>query len=170
MAIDVVVQSRATFTVLGRSTWIAGQDTAQFGAFWQSASAGGLLIDLERLRENALGRETGSVILGVSRVEADPSNRAFPYMIAIETDRLGGRGDLESYQVPAATWAVFRNIGPMPDALVAAEMYAFTEWLPASGYRHAPAPELEVYLPDDVVRATGVACEFWLPVETTNDE
>ncbi len=165
MTIDVTLQSRATFTVLGRSTWISGQDTAQFGAFWQSASAGGLLIDLERLREGALGRETGSVILGVSRVEADPANRAFPYMIAIESERLGGRGDLESYQVPASTWAVFRNSGPMPDALVAAEMYAFQEWLPASGYRHAHAPELEVYLPDDVTRTSGVICEFWLPIE-----
>lgn len=165
MPIDVVVQSRSTFTVLGRSTWISGQDTAQFGAFWQSSSAGGLLIDLERLREGALGRETRSVVLGVSRVEADPANRAFPYMIAIESDRMGGRGDLESYQVPATTWAVFRNPGPMPDALVAAEKYAFTEWLPASGYRHARAPELEVYLPEDVVRASGVLCEFWLPVE-----
>ncbi len=165
MPIDVVIQSRSTFTVLGRSTWISGQDIAQFGAFWQSSSAGGLLIDLERLRDGVIGRETQSVILGVSRVEADPANRAFPYMIAIESDRLGGRGDLESYQVPAATWAVFRNPGPMPDSLVAAEMYAFTEWLPASGYRHAPAPELEVYLPDDVVRANGVVCEFWLPIE-----
>ena len=86
-------------------------------------------------------------------------------MIAIESDRVGGRGDLESYQVPAATWAVFRNPGPMPGALIAAEMYAFTEWLPASGYRHAPAPELEVYLPEAVVRASGVLCEFWLPIE-----
>lgn len=165
MPIDVVIQSRSTFTVLGRSTWISGQDIAQFGAFWQSSSAGGLLIDLERLRDGVIGRETQSVILGVSRVEADPANRAFPYMIAIESNRLGGRGDLESYQVPAATWAVFRHSGPMPDALVAAEKYALTEWLPASGYRHAPAPELEVYLPDDVVRANGVVCEFWLPIE-----
>ncbi len=164
MTITVALRSCAAFTVLGRSTWISGQDTVQFGAFWQSSAADGLLIDLERLRGGTLGAETGSVVLGVSRVEADPANRAFPYMIAIESDRLGGRGDLESYQVPAATWAVFSSPGPMPDALVAAERYAFEHWLPASGYRHAAAPELEVYLPDDATRASGVVCEFWLPL------
>ncbi len=165
MTITVSLRTCAAFTVLGRSTWISGQDTALFGAFWQSSASDGLMIDLERLRGGVLGRETGSVVLGVSRVEADPSNRAFPYMIGIESDRFGFRGDLESYSVPAATWAVFSNPGAMPDALVAAEMYAFEQWLPASGYRHAAAPELEVYLPDEASRVSGVACEFWLPIE-----
>lgn len=165
MTVTVALRSRGAFTVLGRSTWISGQEVAQFGAFWQSSAADGLLIDLERLRGGALGPVTEGVILGVSRVEADPANRSFAYMIAIESERSGGRGDLERYQVPAAEWAVFSCPGPMPEALVTAERYAFEAWLPASGYRHASAPELEVYLPDDRSGATGVICEFWLPVE-----
>ncbi len=47
----------------------------------------------------------------------------------------------------------------MPEALIDAEMYAFTQWLPASAYRHANAPELEVYPARD-----GNPVEFWLPI------
>ena len=42
------------------------------------------------------------------------------------------------------------------------EIYAFTQWLPASGYAHANAPEMEVYLPG--VSGAEYVCEFWLPV------
>jgi AraC family transcriptional regulator len=41
-------------------------------------------------------------------------------------------------------------------------MQAFMHWLPTSGFRHASAPELEVYPPDDA--AGGVLVEFWLPI------
>ena len=44
-------------------------------------------------------------------------------------------------------------------SLVSAEMYAFMEWLPKSGYIHAFAPELEVYLANEKD-----SVEFWLPI------
>jgi AraC family transcriptional regulator len=37
------------------------------------------------------------------------------------------------------------------------------EWLPTSGYEHALAPEMEVYL-------SGDACEFWLPIVAVDAE
>ena len=44
-----------------------------------------------------------------------------------------------------------------------AEIYAFTQWLPASGFSHALAPEMEVYLPTRENGDEG-GCEFWLPI------
>jgi AraC family transcriptional regulator len=45
-------------------------------------------------------------------------------------------------------------------SLVTAEIYAFSQWLPASGCVHALAPEMEVYPPGQ----GEPYCEFWLPV------
>lgn len=102
----------------------------------------------------------------VSAVERDPTDRRFDFYIAVESAAPVGTcvpGQiLEKHDVPAAQWAIFRNRGRMPDALIEAEMWAFTQWLPTSGFRHAPAPELEVYPPDDA--AGGVLVEFWLPI------
>lgn len=39
----------------------------------------------------------------------------------------------------------------------------FQEWLPATGYEHAEAPELEVY-PGGDTRADDYRCEVWIPV------
>ena len=161
------IVTRPAFEIIGPKTWIEGPDNEQFGRFWQDCRASGLLQTVQSIQQASgkpSGPQTGGAVIGVSRVEADPAQRAFFYMIAVEMPEHGlpsgiMEASLERYTVPAATWAVFECLGPVPDALVASEMYAFMEWLPASGYQHALAPEMEVY------PATEEAyCEFWLPI------
>jgi len=41
--------------------------------------------------------------------------------------------------------------------------FFFTQWLPASGFVHAPAPEMEVYLEGS--HAEDYVCEIWLPAQ-----
>jgi AraC family transcriptional regulator len=84
-------------------------------------------------------------------------------MIAIEKPEKHPAG-LETYLVPAARWAVFECIGKVPEAIVESEIYAFTKWLPASGYDHARAPEMEVYFPGNDGSSEESYCEFWLPI------
>jgi AraC family transcriptional regulator len=72
--------------------------------------------------------------------------------------------ELETYQVPAAHWAVFECVGKVPEAIMKSEIYAFTEWLPDSGYDHAQAPEMEVYFPGNDGNSKDSYCEFWLPI------
>lgn len=143
---------KSAFIVCGRSTWISGQDNSLFGKFWAACHQDGTVA---ALKESARPMETEAEVIGVSRVEKDPRNRAFTFMIAAENACIS---DGEQYTVPACTWAIFRNQGKLPDALVEAKMEAFMKWLPSSGYEHAPAPELEAYRKDGTV-------EFWLPVD-----
>ncbi len=156
------IVERPAFSIAGRSVWISGQDNAQFGRFWGQCNANGTFDRFQALTGFAPGPQTGGSTLGVSRVEADPSNRAFFFMVAVEVPEDAATGDLEHFTVPASRWAVFEARGPVPDALVAAEMYAFREWLPASGYTHALAPEMEVYPPTPDGEPL---CEFWLPLD-----
>ncbi len=176
---NVRVIERPSFTILGKKTWIGGPDNEAFGRFWVECRAGGLLERFRQMQRKAgqpISPQTNSAVLGVSRVEQDPAKRDFYYMIAIEAGDMPSldvpspgaaspdlsveEAGLERYQVPAGRWAVFECRGKVPESIVAAEMYAFMEWLPASGYQHALAPEMEVYpLCDDEEY-----CEFWLPI------
>lgn len=157
---------RPAFEVIGKQTWIGGQDNDAFGRFWQQCHADGTIARLQRISGMRPGEQTGGMVIGVSRVEADPTNREFYFLIGVEAPR----GDLDAAAegfercvIPASRWAVFDGSGEMPMSLVRAEMYAFMEWLPGSGYSHAAAPEMEVY-PAGESAPGEMKCEFWLPV------
>ncbi len=160
--IEVRLVERPAFAILGRKTWISGQDTQQFGRFWEKCRAEGLFERLEQINRLQPGPQTQGVTLGVSCVAADPTQRAFDYLIGVEETALTPANDLERCPVPASLWAVFACRGKVPEALVASEIYAFSQWLPASGYRHAAAPEMEVYPPQ--APGSEAYCEFWLPI------
>ena len=154
---------RPAFEVIGKKTWISGQDNDLFGIFWDECKAEGLLGTFEKINGFQPGPQTNGVTLGISQVEKDPANRAFYYMIATEKTKVYTDTELECYQVPSSTWAVFECRGTAPTSIVEAEIYAFTQWLPASGFVHAQAPEMEVYLEGN--NEEGYVCEFWLPVQ-----
>ncbi|MBN1877822.1 MAG: GyrI-like domain-containing protein [Anaerolineae bacterium] len=151
---------RPAFDVIGKKGWIAEQD--DFERFWEQCRADGLLAIFEALNGWQRGAQTNGTTLGISRVEKDPTNRDFYYMIAIEAPPDCSNADLEHYQVPASQWAVFECHGKVPQSIVQAEMFAFMEWLPTSGYVHAFAPEMEVYYPGE--SSDDYYCEFWLPI------
>jgi AraC family transcriptional regulator len=149
-----------SFEVVGLETWISGQDNEIFGRFWDQCQQDGSLDVLRQISGLQVGRHTQGFMLGVSRVEQDPSNRDFYYMIAVEKPEGSVvPNGFEVYRVPKAQWAAFECRGQRPESIIQTEMYAFLQWLPSSGYEHALAPEMEVYLAGD-------ACEFWLPIAT----
>lgn len=152
------IEAKPAFMVSGKKVWISGQDNEQFGAFWAQAHENGLVGKLKSASSEPSQNVTGSRIMGVSRVEKNPGKRAFYFYIASECD---GAEGCESLEIPACEWAIFTGSGTetLP-ALIEAEMEAFMNWLPDSIYKHALAPELEVY-PE--VRNSKV--EFWLPIE-----
>jgi AraC family transcriptional regulator len=52
----------------------------------------------------------------------------------------------------------------MPASIQEVETRIYSEWLPATGYQIAEAPELEVYPVGDV-SAPDYKCEVWIPVK-----
>lgn len=72
--------------------------------------------------------------------------------------------DLDTIEVPAGTWAVFRTEGEYPAALQAAWAATATDWFPSNPWRLRPGPSIVAVLDraDDFSTAT---CELWLPVE-----
>lgn len=91
----------------------------------------------------------------------DDPDGSFRYMIGVETAKAAP--DLETLEIPAATWAVFESVGPMPGAIQKVWNEVFRDFLPASRYEHAPIPDFESYPEDDPSRADYRA-EVWIPV------
>ncbi len=160
------IVERPSFAVIGKKTWIGGPDNEAFGRFWVQCRQEGLFDVFGRITQLRPGAQTQGVTLGISRVEQDPARREFDYMIAVENPDGIQVDGLELYTVPGGRWAVFECRGAVPDSIVRAEMYAFMEWLPASGYVHALAPEMEVYPPLDLPNNEDTYCEFWLPIDS----
>jgi AraC family transcriptional regulator len=157
------IVEKPAFDVIGKKTWISGQDNELFGQFWIQCKQEKLFDRFEQLSQNQSGLQTESSVLGISCVEHDPTNRAFYYMIAIEKPGTYSE-DLEIYHVPTSQWAIFECVGKVPEAIVKSEIYAFVEWLPSSDYEHAKAPEMEVYFPGNDGKSEDNYCEFWLPI------
>lgn len=121
--------------------------------FWQETFQSGMV---ERICKLA-NKEPG--LLSVSTC-MDGKN--FDYYIASSTDKAVEEGMCE-YEVPAATWAIFECIGPMPHSMQELEKRIVTEWLPTSGYEYANAPDIEVY-PEGDGTSPDYKSEIWLPV------
>lgn len=154
--VKVSLENKPAFAVTGVKTGITKVE--DFHHFWDQCHQDGTVSKLKALSNHTMGEQTRSLIFGVSRVEKDPNNRDFDFFIATEYAHSCGE-PFETFVIPACLWAIFESRGEIQDALFEAEMYAFKTWLPASGYEHAMAPELEVYPCHD-----SKAVAFWLPI------
>ena len=115
---------------------------------------------LVSMTQNRPGPVTASTSLGVSMCSAGMEE--FIYAIGVETKAKTIPASFEVIHIPAATWAVFDSIGPMPGAIQGVTKRIFSEWFPATGYAH-PEYELEVYLPGDP-SSDDYHCEVWIHV------
>ncbi|GHE43576.1 AraC family transcriptional regulator [Streptomyces longispororuber] len=123
----------------------------------------------EHLRLKALGdTEPGGLLqvsddLGPDRGEG--SELTYLHGVALAHDT-PAPDDLDTIEVPAGMWAVFRTSGPHPQELQTTWAATATEWFPSNPWRLRPGPSIVAILEraDDFSTAT---CELWLPVEQT---
>lgn len=122
---------------------------------WQKTTMGGFMPKiLALMNQQPMG------LLGVSSC-MDGEN--FDYYIAVSSDKTVP-DEMSEYTVPAGTWAVFECIGALPHAVQHLQKQIVTQWLPASGYEYADAPDIEVYSDGDQ-SSPDYRCEVWLPVK-----
>ncbi|MDD3212849.1 MAG: AraC family transcriptional regulator [Eubacteriales bacterium] len=89
----------------------------------------------------------------------------FTYLIGsfCEPDAAVPEG-FEKHTIAPYTWAKFRAVGPMPDALQKVNRQIFTEWLPNnSDFDLAEGVNIEYYTEGDM-QAKDYESEIWLPV------
>ena len=82
------LEQKPAFMVAGVKTRISGQHNEEFAEFWQVCTDDGTCEKLQRVSSCPTDNVTHSRIMGVSRVENDPTNRSFDFYIASETDEV----------------------------------------------------------------------------------
>ncbi|WP_397379175.1 effector binding domain-containing protein [Paenibacillus sp. YYML68] len=155
---DYRIVQREAFTVIGKSiqtSSVDGENSRAIPKFWQDSLADGTVGSLV-----AAGKSGDT--LGIC-YDMKPDGEGFKYAIAVETDTAASDSEFDLIQIPAATWAVFTSVGPMPGAIQELWRRVFQEWFPTTGYEHAEGPDFELYPPGDA-RADDYRCEVWIPI------
>lgn len=160
---DYRIIEKPAFEIIGRSrrfTTSKGENFIKIPQFWQEYMKTSEYKALMDLTGNKPGSVTGGGCLGVCFDYEGVNFDKFSYGIGIEKPAKKSPIKFEEIPVPAAAWAVFDCT---LDNLQEVTKRIYSEWFPSTGYEHAPAPELEVYLPgnfDD----TSMKCQIWIPV------
>lgn len=154
---DYKIIDKESFTVVGKQrkiTMVDGENFIQVPEFWNNCMNDGS-YDWLCSKASKLG------ILGVCK---DFAKDEFNYMIAVENIKETLPEGYISAKIPAATWAVFESVGALPEAIQDLTRRIYTEWLPATGYQHDCAPEIEVYPKGDLY-SPDYRCEIWIPIK-----
>lgn len=158
-AINYRIEQLGAFRIVGdklHTTMDADRNSTEIPAFWGKAAASGLIPRLLPLMDTVpMGILAASVGDWTGPAE-------FDYYIGAASTKPAPEG-LYELTVPACTWAIFECIGPMPGAIQALQKRIVSEWLPASGYDYAKAPDIEVYSDGDRA-APDYQSWVWLPV------
>lgn len=148
------IETKEAFRVIGVSCPLEKEIEKNFETIpkkWQEAAADGTLAKLASM----IGCSPCGV-LGVSVWNG--GSESGKYYISVASDAVDAT--LESYDIPAATWAVFPGDGN-GRAIQELEARIVKEWLPSSGYEYALGPDIEVYLDENPEH---MRFEVWIPV------
>lgn len=128
--------------------------------FWKRAIRGKKIPKIMQLM-NA----TPSKILGISVYE---NAENFHYYIATQSDAQPQKG-MYAYEIPAATWVVFKNEGHFKTSVQCLFQRFYKEWLLFSGYEYANLPDIEVYpIVDDKTKSGDF--EVWIAIRKEKEE
>lgn len=153
---NVRFEERNAFVVYGQHKQFNCANNTQQAAipmFWDEANKSGLMMKLGKATNDEMG------IMGIcTNLQGDMMD----YWIA-SCCANGVPEGMEALEIPAANWAVFESVGPMPHAIQNLWHRIFSEWFPTSGYEHSMGPEIEVYSLGDATSADYKSW-VWLPV------
>jgi AraC family transcriptional regulator len=153
---DYKIVKRETFNVIGKGIKINtshGENNTVIPKFWNEVNQNGTS---DKICSEAGNEE----MLGIC-MEFDHPSEEFTYFIGAESTKESGIFD--SKEIPAATWAVFTSVGPMPHAIQQVWQRIYSEWFPSTGCEHAGGPEFELY-PSGNVMDDEYQCEVWIPI------
>ncbi len=147
------IETKEAFRIIGISAPLDKDIENNFAVvpeMWQNAAVNGTIGKLAGMMN--------SPPMGLLGVSVCNDEEQWKYFIAVSSTNTSD--EFEEYTVPASVWAVFSGTGTN-QSIQELERRIVTEWLPASGYEYANAPDIEVYLNPDPQNAQ---YEVWIPV------
>ena len=163
--LDYRIEACPAFQLIGKPLRVSiksGENLTRIPQFWQECLSDGTH---DRLLEFAaqsavFPRST----LGVC-MDFEGNMEAFTYLIGSEHTSDEVPGGMVVRAVPALTWAVFRCVGAMPEAIQNVWSEIMSGFFETAPYRHREAPDIEVYPPGNAMQADYIS-EVWVPVKS----
>jgi AraC family transcriptional regulator len=134
---------------------IDGDQFTKIPLFWGEICKNGLLHKILELAGNG---DSYALCADFSL-----SEQSFTYIIAAKSNATELPEGFISRTIPAATWAVFEAIGPLPTQLQSIIQQANADFFTMEPFIHGNAPEIEFY-PDGNTSSPDYRCEYWIPV------
>lgn len=130
--------------------------------FTEESSEKGIPAFWEEYYQNKL-YEKAPGYLGICAQEKEGAGE-FMYGIGCDADDVKEipKG-FQIINIPAYTWAIFKCVGPTPDAIQKTWRDIYREWLPGTDYELIPDYDIENYLPGDNTSCDYIS-EIWLPI------
>ena len=150
---DYRIETKESFRIVGVFAPLEKEIENNFMVvpnLWQEAAQNGTIEKLAQMMDTEP--------MGLLGVSVCNDTEDWKYYIAVASSKEDEA--LDTYVVPAATWAVFPGEGTNR-SVQDLERRIVTEWLPTSGYEYDDAPDIEVYLNADPQNAK---YEVWIPV------
>ncbi|RUT33521.1 AraC family transcriptional regulator [Paenibacillus zeisoli] len=156
---DYQIVEQEAYQVAGKLIQVTSQDgenLRMIPKFWNTCNTDGTSGRLLKIGQD-------KNLLGIC-LDMQQDQELFNYMICT---RVSPGTPLEDEftvrTIPAATWAVFTSVGPMPGAIQDVWRRIYQDWFPSTGYEHAAGPEVELYPAGDISSGS-YQCEVWIPV------
>ena len=123
--------------------------------------------EIPKFWEEYYGNEEYRKIPGYLGVCAEQKTKGDEFLYGIGCNASDIEGVPEGFEVihiPEYTWAVFKCVGPSPDAIQNMWERIYKEWLPVADYEIIPDYDIENYLPGDPSSQDYVS-EICIPVK-----
>lgn len=130
--------------------------------FWDQCHEDGSIAFLEKLAKKSPGI-IGDGLLGICQSCCSQDDKHFDYAIGVEAIDTELPEGYKMIEIPEATWAIFKCVGPMPGAIQNLWKRIYSEFFPQSEYEPAQTSDFEYYTSGDNSKADYIS-EIWLPV------
>ncbi|MBL7262224.1 AraC family transcriptional regulator [Paractinoplanes lichenicola] len=121
----------------------------------------------EHARLKALGNTDPAGLLAVTDEvrpdAAEGTELTYLHGVAVTQTTIIPPG-LDTIEVPAGQWAVFRSSGAYPESLQSTWAATATDWFPSNPWRLRPGPSMVAFVERAADFSTAVT-ELWLPIE-----
>ncbi len=117
---------------------------------------------------NTLGQAIIHNQIGEFGICVDASQKPGVFQYWIAGNYQGGTipEELKVFELPKMTWAKFKCVGPMPNALQEVNTRIFKEWLPGNKeYEIAGRYNIEWYSSEGDMQSNEYKSEIWIPVK-----
>ena len=164
---DYRIEKKPSFMAVGKVKEFSTEmnsNKKEIPMFWTDCYKDGTIDELITISGQTQKPITGNGLIGWCSSKNCPQEVNFEYAIGTETNADYNNCELTRITIPAYTWAIFKCVGTMPNAIQNMWTRIYSEFFPQSEYKVIEDIDFEYYPEGDNSKDSYIS-EIWIPVE-----